>query len=53
MSVKTYPRKYADKPATTADTSIKATKKGAIHWVGTPGTGGFARKVNRRKANEG
>ena len=32
---------------------VKATKKGAIHRVNPPGTGGIARKLMRKAAAEG
>ena len=44
-----YPRKRADQPVETNNptSEIKATKRGAIHWVGKPGTGGAARALRK------
>ena len=42
-----YPRRVANQPVEidSPSSEIKATKRGAIHWVGKPGTGGLARKL--------
>jgi len=49
----TYPRKLKDQPAVSFETMIKATKKGAIHYVGKPGTGGATRALRRKLENLG
>lgn len=43
-----FPRKAGcgDNPAE----QCKATRKGAVHWVGKPGKGGAARKASRAAA---
>lgn len=47
-----YPRKAANQPVDidSPTSEIKATKAGAVHYVGKPGTGGWARKVRRATA---
>lgn len=45
-----YPRRYANVPVAegSASSGVKATRAGAVHWVGKPGTGGWARAARRQ-----